>query len=105
MLGLGAAERARRLVFGVLSATGVRRELRAHMVYYYESIAHIQLAFRRLKLQRTLNLEYATLRFRQELSRVGFFYLQKAGRNRTAAKVVTKLDDLDMRKAEVRLGA
>ena len=56
-------------------------------------------------MQRKLNLEYATLRFKQELSRLGFFYLQKAARNRTAAKVCTKLDDLDMRKAEVRLAA
>jgi hypothetical protein len=78
VLGLGAAERARRLVFRVLAATGNRRELRAHMLYYYESIAHIQLAFRRMKSQRRLNLEYATLRFKQELARLGFFYLQMA---------------------------
>ena len=47
-------------------------------------------------MQRQMNAGYAAARFKQELNRLKFFYLQKAGKNKTAAKVFSKLDDIDV---------
>ena len=67
------------------------------MRWFYDSVLHIQESFKRLLIQRTMNAGYAVARFKQELNRLKFFYLQKAGKNKTAAKVFSKLDDLDVK--------
>ena len=47
-------------------------------------------------LQREMNSMYALERFKQELARLRFFYLQRSAKNRTSGKIFTKLNELDL---------
>jgi hypothetical protein len=66
------------------------------MHYFVRNVAHIQLSFRRLVMQRRLNARYAFMRFGQELSRLQMFYLERARTSKTAARIFSKLDDLSV---------
>ena len=62
------------------------------MHYFVKNVAHIQLSFRRLAMQRRLNARYAFMRFGQELSRLQMFYLERAKKSKTAARNISLVD-------------
>jgi len=66
------------------------------MHYFVRNVAHIQLSFRGLVMQRRLNARYAFMRFEQELSRLQMFYLERARKSKTAARISSKLDDISL---------
>ena len=87
---------ARRALHAVLLDFDTKNQIKVFLRYFYDSIVHIQESFKRLLIQREMNAGYAVARFKQELNRLKFFYLQKAGKNKTAAKVFSRLDDIDV---------
>ena len=88
-------QRAKKRLLGFLKRTEVKNQIKLKMCYFYENCYKIQVSFRSMKLQGEMNIRYCILRFKQDLNRLKFYYLKKA-KNKTCAKIFSKLEEIDM---------
>ena len=68
--------------------------MRAKMIHFCCCVCHLQLSFRRLRVQRMIQLEYAFLRLQREHSRLKLFYFSKAKELKHASKMYNSLEAL-----------
>ena len=83
-----------------LEQTSSLHFFKTQMTIYHNSVYHAQINIKKAIVQEPMFTSYGVLRFRQEFDRLMNFYWARTKKLKHAAKIVSHLNDYDLKEAQ-----